>query len=129
MLDEPQDLHAVAAAYRAAVTAAGLTWPSPPAPGSTGPGGEPPLDLVRRIFAVDQVPEQLTWLQAQGWHRERLFPNGGWLMPWPDDAGEALDNLSFAIGTPFPWRQQMPLFHFDFIIYTFVLAGEHAGEI
>ena len=128
MLDELQELRDAAAAYRAAATAAGLAWPSPAAPGSTDMGSEPPLDLVRRIFAVDHVPEQLTWLQAQGWDTGRLFPNGGWLMSWPTDA-DALEDLSFAIGTPFPWRQQMPLFHFDILLYTFMLAGEHAGEI
>lgn len=84
---------------------------------------------MRLLFAVDQVAEQLTWLQAQGWDTGRLFPNGGWLLGWPADAGETLDNLSFAIGTPFPWRHQMPLFHFEDIVYTFVLSGEHEGEI
>src|SRR5215472_1647554 len=118
MLDELQELRDAAAAYRAAATTAGLAWPGPAASGSTGQPSEPRLDLVRRTFAVDHVPEQLTWLQAQGWDTGRLFPNGGWLMSWPDDAGQALDNLSFAIGTPFPWRQQIPLFHFDLIIYT-----------
>jgi hypothetical protein len=129
MLDDLQDLREAGAAYRAAAAAAGLAWPSPVAAGGTGRGGEAPLDLVREIFAVDQVPEQLTWLQAQGWGIGRLFPDGGWLLPWPTDADETLTNLSFAIGTPFPWRQQIPLFHFEIIVYTFVLAGEHAGEI
>jgi hypothetical protein len=129
MLDDLQELREAAAAYRAAAAAAGLDWPSPAAPGGTGPGGEPPLDLVHRAFAVDHVPEQLTWLHAQGWDNRRVFPNGGWLMPWPTDPGEALEDLSFSIGTPFPWRRQMPLFHFDILLYTFVLAGEHAGEI
>jgi hypothetical protein len=89
----------------------------------------PCLDLVRRTFAVDHVPEQLTWLQAQGWDIGRLFPNGGWLMSWPADAGKALDNLSFAIGTPFPWRQQIPLFHFDVIMYTFERGDDCQSEL
>ncbi|GAA0566425.1 hypothetical protein [Actinomadura livida] len=50
-------------------------------------------------------------------------------MPWPDDAGEALANLSLSVATPFRWRHQIPLFHFDFILYTFVLAGDREGEI
>ena len=126
MLDDLQDLREAAAAYRAAAVAAGLPWPASTAAGQAG--GTAP-GLVRRIFAVDQVPEQLTWLQAQGWDTGRLFPAGGWLLPWPDDVDETLTNLSFSIGTPFPWRQQIPLFHFEIIMYTFVLAGEHAGEI
>lgn len=125
MLDDLQELSEAATAYRAAAAAADLAWPIPAASG----GGEPPLELVRRTFAVDQVPEQLTWLHAQGWGTGRIFPNGGWLMPWPADPGEALEDLSFSIGTPFPWRQQIPLFHFDVLLYTFVLAGEHIGEI
>jgi hypothetical protein len=129
MLDSLQVLRNAAEAYRAAATAASLAWPGQAAPPRPDRGGGPALDLVRRLFAVDQVPEQLTWLQAQGWDTERLFPDGGWLLPWPTDVGEALDNLSFAIGTPFPWRQQMPLFDFEIIGYTFVLAGDHEGEI
>lgn len=130
MLDDLQELSKAAAAYRAAAVAAGLSWPGPAGnTGGTGSAGEPPTDLVHRIFSVDQVPGQLAWLQAQGWDTGRLFPAGGWLLPWPTDVDETLDNLSFAIGTPFPWHQQIPLFHFEIIVYTFVLAGEHAGEI
>jgi hypothetical protein len=126
MLDKLPDLRDAAEAYRSAAVAAGLPWPAATAPGQAD--GTAP-DLVRRIFAVDHVPEQLTWLRAQGWDAGRLFPDGGWLLPWPTEGDEALRNLSFAIGTPFPWRQQIPLFHFEIIVYTFVLVGEHAGEI
>jgi len=129
MLDSLRVLRDAAEAYRAAATAAGLTWPGQAGPARPHRGAGPAPSLVRRLFAVDQVPEQLTWLQAQGWDTERVFPNGGWLLPWPADAGGALANLSFAIGTPFLWRQQMPLFHFEIIVYTFVLAGDHQGEI
>ncbi|WP_052720485.1 hypothetical protein [Actinoplanes rectilineatus] len=73
MLDDPQDLRAAVAAYRAAATGAGLAWPA--------------------------------------------------------DPGEALDSLGFAIGTPFPWRQQVPLFRFDLILFTFVLGAGHEGEV
>jgi hypothetical protein len=130
MLDSLEELRDAAFAYRAAATGAGLAWPDQAASVRPAWGGGPAPELVRRIFAVDHIPEQLTWFLAQGWDTRRLFPNGGWLLSWSsDDLGEALDNLSFAIGTPFPWRQQAPLFHFDFIIYTFVLAVEHEGEI
>lgn len=128
MLDSLRVVRDAAEAYRAAATAAGITWPGQAAPARPRRGAGPAPDLVRRLFAVDQVPEQLTWLQEQGWD-ERVLPDGGWLLPWPADAGEALDNLSFAIGTPFPWRRQMPLFHFEIIVYTFVLAGDQQGEI
>jgi hypothetical protein len=129
MLDSLRVLRDAAEAYRAAATAAGLTWPRPAGPGRPDRGGGPAPDLVRRLFAVDQVAEQLTWLQAQGWDTGRLFPGGGWLLGWPADVGRALNRLSFAIGTPFPWRQQMPLFRFELMTYTFVLAGDHEGEI
>src|SRR3989440_6370595 len=41
----------------------------------------------------------------------------------------SLTVLSFAIGTPFQWRRQIPLFRFDPYVYTFVLDGDHEGEI
>ncbi|MER6982507.1 hypothetical protein ABT317_37465, partial [Streptomyces carpinensis] len=58
-----------------------------------------------------------------------LLPNRGWLLPWPADANEALTYLSLSVGVPFSWRHQLPLFHFEYLIYTFVLAGDHEGEI
>lgn len=123
MLDDMTVLWDAAAAYRAAAMAAGIAWPDQRDPH----GGQPP-DLVSRLFDVDHIAEQLIWLQSQGWH-QRLFPDGGWLEPWPTDPGESLDSLSFAIATPFPWRHQLPLFHFEYILYTFVLEGSHEGEI
>jgi hypothetical protein len=124
MFDDMTVLRAAAEVYRAAATAAGITWPEYPAPDSG-----PPSDLVYRLFDVDHIAEQLIWLQSRGWAAQRLFPDGGWLLPWPTDADETLDNLSFSIGTPFPWRHQLPLFHFEFAVYTFVLEGDHEGEI
>jgi hypothetical protein len=124
MLDDMAVLRTAAEGYRAAATAAGLPWPEHADP----PGGLPP-DRVRRIFDVDHIAEQLTWFESQGWHAQRLLPDGGWVRPWPTDAGEALDSLSFSIGTPFPWLHQMPLFDFEIIVYTFVLAGDYEGEI
>ncbi|GAB3954601.1 hypothetical protein [Micromonospora vulcania] len=123
MLDDLRVLRDAVREYRVAATAAGLDWPDQ----GESPAGPPP-DLVYRIFGVDHVAEQLAWLQSQRWPDRRLLPNGGWRMPWPQ-GGDVLDHLGLSIGTPFPWRRQLPLFHFDVVLYTFVLAGEHEGEI
>lgn len=122
MLDDMTVLRDAVAGYRAAATSAGLDWPAPATPSPAPP------DLVHRLFDVDHVPEQLTWLQSQGWDSQRLLPDGGLTLPWPSD-GDALDDLSLSIGVPFPWRHQLPLFHFEYLFYTFVLAGDHEGEI
>ncbi|MFF5288432.1 hypothetical protein [Paractinoplanes globisporus] len=122
MLDELPVLREAAESYRAAATAAGLPWTDRPR------DGQPP-ELVYRLCEVSSVPAQLTWFQSLGWQLERLLPNGGWVMPWPDDRDEALDNLSFSVATPFPWRRQVPLFNFEIILFTFVLAESHHGEI
>jgi hypothetical protein len=126
MLDEMPALIAAAQSYRAAAADAGVAWPD----GCGTPVGPPP-DLVYRIFDVDQFPKQLTWLQSQGWHSRMLFPDGGDLLPWPtrDTAVESLNLLSRSVGVPFHWRHQIPLFRFDFLVYTFVLAHGHEGEI
>jgi hypothetical protein len=116
-------LRAAVARYHAAARAAGLDWPDE----LEMPAGPPP-EQVYRIFGVDHVAEQLTWLYAQPWRELQVLPDGGWLEPWPPGV-DALDSLHMSVGTPFPWRQQLPLFHFDNLIHTFVLAGEHEGEI
>ncbi|MBY8874566.1 hypothetical protein K7640_22315 [Micromonospora sp. PLK6-60] len=123
MLDDMRVLRDAVRRYREAATAAGLDWPDH----GESPTGQPPA-VVHRIFGVDHIAEQLTWLQSQRWPDRQVLPNVGWRMPWPEDA-DALDYLGMSIGTPFPWRQQLPLFHFDYLLYTFVLAGEHEGEI
>ncbi|MET8263975.1 hypothetical protein ABZU92_08265 [Micromonospora arida] len=123
MLDDMRVLRDAVREYRVAATAAGLDWPDQ----GESPAGQPP-DVVHRIFGVDHVAEQLTWLQSQRWPDRQVLPHVGWRMPWPE-GGDALDYLGLSIGTPFPWRQQMPVFHFDSVLYTFVLAGEHEGEI
>ncbi|MEU1678970.1 hypothetical protein ABZ422_07745 [Micromonospora zamorensis] len=123
MLDDMRVLRDAVRDYRLAAAAAGLDWPDQP----ESPAGQPP-EQVRRIFGVEHIAEQLTWLQAQRWPDHQLLPNVGWRMPWPE-GGEALDYLGLSIGTPFPWRQQLPLFFFDALLYTFVLAGDHEGEI
>ena len=94
MLDDMGVLRDAVAAYRAAATAAGIAWPD-----HAGPDGGPAPDLVRRLFDVDHIAEQLNWLESRGWESQRFFPNGGFLLPWPTDAGGSLDDLSFSIGT------------------------------
>ncbi|MET8230617.1 hypothetical protein ABZS77_08070 [Micromonospora sp. NPDC005298] len=121
-------LRDAALAYRTAVTAAGLVWPERTA---TQGAQAPDLDLVHRLFDVDHVPEQLTWLASEGWDPQQPGPEAGWLLRWPTDvtAGESLDLLSFAVGTPFHWRHQIPLFRFARLVFTFVVEGDHEGEI
>ncbi|MET8257136.1 hypothetical protein [Micromonospora sp. NPDC005205] len=123
MLDDMRVLRAAVRDYRLAATAAGLDWPDY----GESPAGQPPAQ-VTRIFGVDHIAEQLTWLHAQRWPDRQVLPDVGWLMPWPED-GDALHYLGLSIGTPFPWRHQLPLFFFDVVLYTFVLAGDHEGEI
>ena len=126
MLDEMRVLRDAAQGYRAAATAAGIAWPEP----ADTQGGQPP-DMVYRLFDVDHVPEQLSWLESQGWDSSQLFLNHGELQPWPTDdtAGESLDILSLSVGTPFHWRHQVPIVWSTVYLYTFVLEGDHEGEI
>ncbi len=126
MLDEMRVLRDAAQGYRAAATAAGIAWLER----ADTQDAQPP-DVVYRLFDVDHVPEQLIWLESQGWDSSRLFPNGGDLQPWPTDgtAGESLNMLSVSVGTPFHWRHQIPIFLFGVYLYTFVLEGDHEGEI
>ncbi|WP_353942819.1 hypothetical protein ABII15_14945 [Streptomyces sp. HUAS MG91] len=126
--DAERDLNQLRAAvgeYRAAATAAGLDWP---AAGAAAP--RPHTDGTRRLLAVDRIGEQPLWLHSQGWRDRRLLPNGGWLPPWPPDPSETLDILGLSTGTPFPWRAQLPLFHFGFVVFTYVLdEGPYEGEV
>ncbi|GAA5180961.1 hypothetical protein GCM10023322_14470 [Rugosimonospora acidiphila] len=124
MLDELPALRTATEAYRAAAAGAGLAWPDLPAPTRR----QPP-EVVYRAFEVDHVAEELVWLESQGWDSRRIFPDSAWLQPWPTEADPSLRYLSFAIGTPFPWRHQLPLFICQDVTYTFVLAGEYEGEI
>jgi hypothetical protein len=61
MLDDMPVLVAAARSYRAAAAAAGVAWPE-----QDGTHGGPPPTVAYRLFDVDHVPEQLTWLQSQG---------------------------------------------------------------
>jgi hypothetical protein len=125
MLDELRVLRDAVQGYRVAATAAGIAWPER---ADTQP---PDLDLVHRLFDVDHFPEQLNWLESEGWDPRWPCPGFGYLLSWPtaDTAGASLDMLSFSVGTPFHWRHQIPLFHFDPYVFTFVLEGDHEGEI
>jgi hypothetical protein len=123
LLDDMSVLRDAVAGYRAAATAAGATWPGDAAPG----GGQPP-DL-NRLFDVDHVAEQVIWLASNGLEPDAPLPEGGALLPWSTDPAEWLDYLSFAIATPVPGRNQLPLFFFDHLVFTFVLAGDREGEI
>jgi len=126
MLDEMRVLRDAAQEYRAAATAAGIAWPER----ADTQGAQPP-DMVYRLFGVDHVAAQLSWLESQGWDSSELFPNHGQLQPWPTDdtAGESLDMLSLSVGTPFHWRHQIPIVWSAVYLYTFVLEGDHEGEI
>jgi hypothetical protein len=124
VLDDMRVLRDAVQDYRAAATSAGLTWPESDAV----PGGTPP-DLVHRLFDVDHIADQVTWLMSQGWEENLLLPGRGWIAPWPTDVRDALDTVAMAIGAPFAWRRQLPLFRFDHHVFTFVLAGDHEGEI
>jgi hypothetical protein len=123
VLDDMQVLRVAVAGYRAAAIGAGATWPDDASPG----GGQTP-DL-NRLFDVDHVAGQVVWLASGGLAPAAPLPEGGALVPWTTDPGEWLDYLSFAIATPFPWRNQLPLFAFDHLVFTFVLAGDREGEI
>ncbi|WP_244161753.1 hypothetical protein [Micromonospora eburnea] len=111
------------AGYRAAATAAGVPWPE---------GGDRhdglPADVLCRAFDVDRIPEQVLWLHSEGLPYERVLPDGAYPLEWKD-AGELLEYLSFSVAIPFHWRHQLPLFFVDHLVFTFVLAENHEGEI
>src|SRR5438552_7760550 len=122
MLDDMAVLRAAVEAYRVAVTAAGV-----PLPDSGDRGDEPPLDVLCQVFDVDHVAEQLVWLRSQGWLYGGVLP-GAYMEPWTN-VDALLDELSFAVATPFHWRHQVPLFRDDHLVFTFVLTGDREGEV
>jgi len=131
MLDEMHVLRAAIQSYRAAATAtaAGVAWPQR---GDTQGAQPPDWNLIHRVFDLDHIPGQLSWFLSEGWDTRWPLPGDGELEPLPTDARTTLSSLtvlSFAIGTPFHWRRQIPLFRFDPYVYTFVLDGDHEGEI
>jgi hypothetical protein len=123
MLDDMPTLRGAVATYRAAATAAGVPWPD----GGERAGWLSP-EALRRTFDVDRIPEQAIWLNSEALPYERILPCGAHPLPWTDPA-ELLDYLSFAVATPFAWRHQLPMFFIDHVVFTFVLAGEHQGEV
>lgn len=123
MLDDMPVLLEAVEAYRAAAMAAGVPW--------TDDGDRSdalPLDVLRRVFDVDHIAEQLIWLRSQRWLYEPVLPAGAFMLPWTD-GDELLGYLSFAVATPFHWRHQIPLFFADHLVLAFVLTGDREGEI
>jgi hypothetical protein len=123
MLDDMAVLREAVEAYRLAATAAGV-----PLPDGGERSDELPLDVLYQVFDVDHVAEQLIWLRSQGWLYEGGLPEGAYMQPWTN-ADALLDELSFAVATPFHWRHQVPLFVDDHLVFTFVLTGDREGEV
>lgn len=82
MLDELRVLRDAVRGYRVAATAACIAWPERADTQDTQP---PDLDLVYRLFDVDHVPEQLNWLESEGWDPRWPCPGFGYLLSWPTD--------------------------------------------
>ena len=123
MLDDMSTLRGAVDDYRAAAVAAGIAWV-----GDGDRAGDLSPDELCRVFGVGRIPEQALWLVTDGLPYGRILPDGAHPMRW-NDVDELLDSLSFAVGIPFPWRQQLPLFSFDHLVFTFVLAEAYEGEI
>jgi hypothetical protein len=123
MLDDMRVLRGAVADYRAAATAAGVPWLD-----EEGRIDGLPVDVLCRVFDVDRIAEQPVWLNTQGLPYGRVLPDGAFPLMW-DKADELLGYLSLAVGVPFHWRHQLPLFRDDHIVFTFVLACDNEGEI
>ena len=123
MLDDIRVLRSAVDDYRAAATAFGVPWRD-----ECDRVDGLPVDVLCRVFDVDRIAEQPIWLNTQGLPHGRVLPGGAFPLPWnkPDDL---LGYLSFAVGIPFHWRHQLPLLMYEHIVFTFVLAGDHEGEI
>lgn len=123
MLDDMRVLRSAVAGYRVAATEAGVLWRD-----EDGRTDGLPLDELSRVFDVDRIPEQPVWLNTQALPYARVLPGAAFPLVW-DQADELLGYLSLAVGVPFHWRRQLPLFREDHIVFTFVLAGDNEGEI
>ncbi len=123
MLDDMSVLRPAVEAYRAAATAAGVPWPD-----AGERNDRPSRDVLCRVFDVDRIPDQPVWLVSEALPYERVLPAGAHVLSWADPDG-LLDYLSFAVGVPFDWRHQIPLFSADHLVFTFVLSGDREGEI
>ncbi|ATO13558.1 hypothetical protein CO540_06675 [Micromonospora sp. WMMA2032] len=122
MLDDMRVLRGAVERYRRAATAAGVPW------GTEEPADALGVEALCRVFDVDRVAEQAIWFHHEGLPYAQVLPEGGHPLPW-DNADNLLGYLSMAVGVPFPWRHQLPLLISDRIVFAFVLAGDHEGEI
>jgi hypothetical protein len=122
-LDDMRVLRSAVADYRDAATAAGVPWldEDDRIPGL-------PVDVLCRIFDVDRVAEQPIWLNTEALPYGRVLPGGAFPLAW-NNADDLFGYLSFAVGIPFHWRHQLPLFMYEHIVFTFVLAGDNEAEI
>lgn len=124
MLDDLPALRDAVAAYRGAAAAFGIPWTD-----DGDQAGSPSLDALRQVFDSDHIAEQAIWLKSELGRYGRVLPDGGYTEPWPADPRDLLGDQAFSAGTPFHWRHQLPLIAHDHIRFTFVLAGDHEGEI
>jgi hypothetical protein len=123
MLDDMRVLRRAVESYQAAATAAGVPWVD-----EEDRVDGLPVDALCRIFDVDHIAEQPIWLNTQGLPYGRVLPDGAFPLMW-NKADDLLGYLSFAVGIPFHWRHQLPLFFIDHLVFTFVLTGDNHGEI
>lgn len=124
MLDDMPALRDAVGAYQAAAAAFGIPWLDD----GERPGG-PPLGVLRQVFDVDHIAEQVIWLKSGLGRHGRVLPDGGFVEPWPADPRDLLGDQAFSTGTPFHWRHQLPLAAYEHVRFTFVLAGDREGEI
>lgn len=123
MLDDMPVLRSAVEEYRAAATAAGVPWQD-----EDDRTDGLPVDVLCRLFDVDHIAGQPIWLNTEALPYGRVLPDGAFPLI-EDNADDLLRYLSFAVGTPFHWRHQLPLFMTDHIVFAFVLAGDRLGEI
>lgn len=123
VLDDMRALRSAVEGYRTAAAAAGVPWRD-----EDDRTDGLPVDVLCRVFDVDHIAEQPVWLNTQGLPYGRVLPDGAFPLIG-DKADDLLGYLSFAVGIPFHWRHQLPVFMTDHIVFTFVLAGDNVGEI
>lgn len=123
MLDDMRVLRSAVEGYRAEATALGVPWLD-----EDDRIDGLPVDVLCRVFDVDRIAEQPIWLNTRGLPYGRVLPSGAFPLLW-NKAEDLFGYLSFAVGIPFYWRHQLPLFMYEHIVFTFVLAGDNEGEI
>jgi hypothetical protein len=124
MLDDMPALRDAVGAYRAATAAFGIRWLD-----DGRQVGSPSVSVLRQVFDVDHIAEQVIWLRSELGRYDLVLPDGASAQPWPADPRDMLWDLAFSAGFPFHWRHQLPLAAHEVVLFTFVLAGEHEGEI